>query len=268
LRRAAPLAALLGFFACRTWPPEVVLPLPADDPTARARVEQLAEQAQTRHSLRARVKLALDHADGSLRVEQRVAALRPAKLRIEVLGFLGQTEAVLVTDGVEFAFFRARDRALTRGEVYPRLLYDLAHIPLTPAGAVQVLLGAVAPAPELHVAAAARLGEDQVRVDLADAAGALRQRFEFAHGGLLRRAQIFASEDALAWEAIFAAYERVEPEGFFAHTIEVHFSESQSNAVLSLKAVELNPELPEDLFSLHLQPARQSTPPVGAPLQR
>jgi len=93
-------AALLAATACRT-PAPIAVPLPPDDPRPAALLDAWARAAGERHGLRARARLAVDGADGALhlRGKQILVLERPAYLRVEILGLLNQTVAVLVTDG-------------------------------------------------------------------------------------------------------------------------------------------------------------------------
>ena len=87
-----------------------------------------------RHALRGRARLAVDGGDGAVRLrgKQIVVLERPARLRVEVLGFLNQTVAVLTTDGERFELFRSGDRSYETGAVHPDLLWQEAHLALTP----------------------------------------------------------------------------------------------------------------------------------------
>ena len=129
----APVArALLGatlvaglLSGCATLPGTPV----RDDVLARERVDALREAARTRRALSGVARMAVDGGRGSARGRYVLFLERPARLRVEILGLLNQTLAVLVTDNGRYDFFQVEDRALESGSVYPELLRDIAGVP-------------------------------------------------------------------------------------------------------------------------------------------
>jgi hypothetical protein len=256
------VAALLAATACRT-PGPVAIPLPPDDPRPAVFLDAWARGAGERRGLRGRARIAVDGADGAVRLRGKEILVleRPAHLRVEILGLLNQTLAVLVTDGERFELFRAEDRSYETGAVYPELLWEQAHLALTPAEAIDLLLGL--PAPDRSLAPVAALGDGNggVRVDLADAGGRVRRRVDFDAEGRLRWLEVFDTAGALAWRAEFDEYAPVGGEPF-AHTVSLEVSAGQTRAKISLRDVELNPELPPDIFRLRA-PGRSDAQPDG-----
>lgn len=249
--------ALLGLCACaglllgcRTAIPPAI-PLPADDPRPRAMLAAWEAHAAARRGLRGVAKLAVDGGtDGvRLRGKQVLVVERPARLRVEILGFLNQTAAVLVTDGDTFEFFDAEERRFERGEVHPGLLWEVAHLALTPEEAVGLLLGAPLPEEELVVASARTAGEGGLRVALADATGAVRREVAFDAEGRLREVAALRGDGVVEWRAGFDDYELLDGMPF-AHEISLDVLAGHTLATLSLRDVELNPELPDGLFRL------------------
>jgi hypothetical protein len=53
--------------------------------------------------------------DLALRSKQRMWLAKPAQLRVEVLGFLDTTLAVLVTDGERYSLFESQEQRLQEG---------------------------------------------------------------------------------------------------------------------------------------------------------
>jgi hypothetical protein len=98
VRRAALLVGwLLLAAACRAVPVQLP-PLAADDERPGRLLAALDESASQRRALRGRARLAVDGDDGvRIRGSQVLVLERPDRLRVEILGFLGQTEAVLTT---------------------------------------------------------------------------------------------------------------------------------------------------------------------------
>jgi hypothetical protein len=174
-----------------------------------------------------------------------LVAERPARLRVEVHGFLNQLVAVLASDGHSFALYRPGAPGLERGPVHASLLEEVTGLPLRPEEAVAVLLGA----PTLGAARPGRaeaLSDGTLRVELA---GDEARRVTFDEAWNLRRLEV--------WEGgrvLHVRYDDYRPVGGvpFAHAIELEFSEPEARAEVSFQEVELNPELPPGTFTLRL----------------
>ncbi|HYB13444.1 MAG TPA: hypothetical protein VEG67_08225 [Myxococcota bacterium] len=250
-RRLAPgLMAMLccGFWVgCRAVLPPV--PLPPDDPRPQALLSALAAEAEGRHSLRGSVKLSLDGPAGSFRASQVLLVEKPAHLRVEVQGFLSQTVAVLVTDGERFQLYRAGERSVEDGRVYPGLLWQVAQVDLTPEEAVEVLLGAPRVPPGLVPTQALRLHDGGIRVALGDPLGPSQRVLEWGPDAHLRRFETRTPGDSILWQAEFRDWQR-KGDAWFAHAVALHFPVSKTEVELNFREVELNPELPSDAFVL------------------
>ena len=194
-----------------------------------------------------------DGRDLALRSKQRLWLARPAQLRVEVLGFLDTTLAVLVTDGERYSLFESQEQRFEEGPVYPELLWDAAHLALTPAEAVEVILGAPEPDAGLTRGAAYLVGE-RVRIDLTDPGGRVRRVVEFGAGGELRRLAQSDESGEVAWEALFDDYAEIDGAPF-ARDVALRSASGRTHAALVLRAVELNPDVPADIFRLR-PPAR------------
>lgn len=247
----AALAVLLLVSACRAPTPPRLLPV--DDPRPRALLDAWRERVGDRRALSAVARFAVDApgagrggADLSLRSKQRLWLARPARLRVEVLGFLDTTVAVLTTDGAEYALLQTEDHSFDTGPVYPGLLWDAARLDLSPQEAVEVILGAPRPDAGLETGAAWQVGE-RVRVELVDASGAVRRVVEFGPAGWIRRLEQRGAGGEPLWEARWDDY--VEIGGSpFARDVGLRSAEGDSDALLSLRRVELDPTLPPELF--------------------
>jgi len=255
---AASLLALGAFVAgCRTVAP--VVPVEADTADTRALLASLDAARDSRRSLRGTLRLALDGPQGSFRAKQVLVAERPSQLRVEVQGLLAQTVAVLVTDGQRFELFRARERTIEYGPVYPGLLRDVARIDLEPAEAVQMTLGAPTIPEGLHVAAAFQQG-DETQLELADEAGRTRARLAFGPARELRRAERLDDAGLPLWKAEYADFRDVGGVPF-AHTLRIDFPPTQTEASLEFQRVELNPALPADVFVFRVPRGPGAPPP-------
>lgn len=249
-RATLAVAGLLAVTACRT-PVPVLEPLPPGDPRPAALLAAWTQAAEARRGLRGRARIAVDASDGSvhLRGKQILVLERPARLRVEILGLLNQTLAVLVTDGDRFELFNARDRSYQTGDVTPGLLWEQAHLALLPEEAIDLLLGAPAPDPRLQPKAAFGDGAGGVRFDLADTSGAVRRRADFDVEGRLRWLEALDEGGRRLWRAEFRDYARLG-EVVFAHTLDLEIDAGGTRAEIRLRDVELNPELPPDIFRL------------------
>jgi hypothetical protein len=230
-------------------------PLPESDPRPAAMLAAWRAHASGRESLRAVARLAVDAPgagndgrDLSLRSKQRMWLARPAQLRVEVLGFLDTTLAVLVTDGDRYSLFDSQDQHFEEGPVYPELLADAAHLALTPAEAVEVILGAPEPDAGLARGPAYLVGE-RIRIELTDPGGRVRRVVEFGAGGELRRLAQSDEAGGMAWEALFDDFAEVGGAPF-ARDVALRSESGHSHAELVLRSVVLNPDVPVDIFRL------------------
>ncbi len=253
MKRIAVGAALLCWAtACAT--PISFQPLPPGDSSAARLLDDWEARASQRQRLRGLARLAVDREDGSvqLRGKQLVVLERPSRLRVEVLGFLNQSLAVIATDGEGFEVYRAEDQSYETGEVDAHLLWNEAGIDLSPDEAVAVLLGVPISEPLPAPASAARNSKGQIRIDLPDAAGSVAQRVTFDLDGKLRVFEVLDDSGAVVWAAQYDAYRDVDGSPF-AHSIDVDVRAGSTRAEISFSRVELNPELPPGMF--HLLPS-------------
>ena len=252
-------AALLCWAtACAT--PIPFQPLSAGDSRPRQLLDDWVERSRQRQRLRGLARLTVDRKDGSLQLrgKQLVVLERPSRLRLEILGFLNQSLAVIATDGEGFEVYRAEDQSYRAGEVDERLLWNEAGIDLSPEEAVAVLLGVPISEPLPAAANAVRDGDGRIRIDLADAQGTVLQRVTFDSAGRLRAFEVLDDSGAVLWAAQFAEYRDIGGSPF-AHSIGLDVRSGMTRAEISFRKVELNPDLPPGLFRLF--PAGGGDPP-------
>jgi hypothetical protein len=211
-------------------------------------MDSLRAEARVRLGLSGVAHMKVDGRDGALRADYVLFLERPARLRVEILGLLNQTLAVLVTEGGRYQFFQVEDRRYESGPVYPGLLREVAGVPLTPGQAVDLLLGAPLPEAELGLTGSARQSDGAV-VAIYTGPKGRSQRFEFDPRGQLRRVETRSQAGSLVWEARFGDYEPVG-ERSFAHEIRLAFPRADTRARLRLRGVQLNPELAPEAFVL------------------
>lgn len=243
-----PVLLLCAAACASPVPPQ---PLPPDDPQPVLLLQEWFGRASQRTGLRGLARLAVDRQEGDvhLRGKQLILLERPAKMRVEVLGFLNQSLAVLVTDGEQYEVYRAENQAYESGEVGANWLWNEAGIALSPEEAVAVLLGAPVGETSLVPARADRDHHGRTRIELVDAGGVARQRVTFDAAGRLYGIELFdGAEDAL-WSAQFREYRDVEGSPF-AHAIQLDVAAGLTHAEISFRDIELNPDLPSELFEL------------------
>jgi hypothetical protein len=250
--KALPLLVAALLLGCRTpVVPGVPPPLGRDDARPAELVARLRALGAERTSLRASARVSIEGQNGGSFARQLMLLERPSRLRLEVLGVLGQRVAVLASDGVRYDLYRAEKPGLESGEVHPGILYEVAGLAITPEEVVQLALGApLAPdLPAPSVVGGAALAEDGVRVELGFRAGELRRVLEFDRTGALVRYAARDPEGALVLDAHFADYRDLAGTRF-AFRVEVSLPAAQSRAAIQFSSVELNPSLPEELFRL------------------
>ena len=252
---AGVLAALLGL-GCVSPPgsprPEGP-PLATGDPRPAQFLTRLRALAEQRRALRGRARVHLEGPAGRSSSRQLLLLQRPARLRVEVLGLLGQRLAILTSDGRSYALWQAPGRSLERGSVSPELLWRVAKLPLRPASAVRLLLAAP-PIPEGPPLSAREDGDGGIRLRWSHAS------LDFDARGRLRGYRLRGeSEGEPALEVHFDDYGDVAGTPFPRH---LWLQAQSSRAELRFREVELNPQLPIGLFRLEL-PGSSPAPDAG-----
>ena len=251
MRRAAGaliLGALL-LLGCRTPVPSLGA-LGPEDPRPAALLESLSAREIDLLGVRGTARVSLEGQRGSGFAKQLVLLERPASLRVEVLGLLNQRVAVLATDGETYDLYRAQNGAFESGAVRPSVLLEVAGLPLIPEEAVALLLGGPRTGADgWRVGGAALLPDGGVRIHLDEPAESVRRSFEFDGEGELRHYQVHAPGGELLLDVRYAD-RRAIAERSFAHRVDLDFPAMGARAQVEFKEIELNPELPEELFRL------------------
>jgi hypothetical protein len=230
----------LALAGCRTLP-AAEHEIAADDPRVGVHLAALRALAAERTALRATARSRTESPDGGGFANQLLLAERPARLRVEVIGLLQQRVLVLATDGEQYELYRAEGGLREAGPVHPGVLQEAAGLPVTPEAAVGLLLAAPRPPdePPLTVSESAsgdlslHWPEETLRFDAAGRLAALR----FGPDGR---------------EVLLARWSdwRDTPRGAFPHRLDVELPETEARLALELRSVELDPELPPELFRL------------------
>lgn len=254
LSRSIAVSVVALALGCATARSPVPVPLPAGDPRPAALLASLERDAAVRRSLRGVARLAVDAPAGSGRAKQILVLERPARMRVEVLGMLDQTLALLVTDGVRYRLVRSQDRSVETGAVSAAMLADVAGLAVTPEQAVAVLLGApVSSAAPLG--RAARLPEDAVRLEVRREGDLEREQLDFDAAGNLQRWALLGADGDVRLEALYRDRRPLAATAF-AYDVELRDPRAGASVRVTWSRVELNPVLPPDLFAV---------PPEAAP---
>jgi hypothetical protein len=239
--RAGVAVAVLGLAACATLRPTPPLVLiRGEDARVAEWLSRVRSDADARNALRADATVALETRERSGRFRQVILAARPARLRLETLNLLGQTQTLLVTDGREYAFFDGRE--LARGAVTPDVLRERLGIDLEPRDAVDALL--VSPAVPEGAVPAAVWGRGEERIVDVDAA-----RLRFAPQGDLAGVNALDADGHVRWSAAYRDWREARG-GRYPFGVVLDFPATELRAELVVRDVEVNPPLDDALFRL------------------
>ncbi len=248
MRRAArtlwALGCTLALAACQTPPPATPTwaALAADDAHAAERLAWLRAHVAARRSLRANARVSLSGAAGESFSRQLLLVERDAKLRIEVIGVLGQRALVLASDGIDYDLYRGETGKTETGPVDAGVLWRVARIPLLPSEAVGLLLAAPAVSGEAPRAEAGPAGELRLvwpdRSVTFDAAGGLAEARVLAGVG----GEELARARFLDW--------RGSGDAAFPVRVELDFAFQKGGARIEFRDVEVNAALDPMWFRL------------------
>ncbi len=243
-RTLCALALLAVLASCATPPPAAPAwtPLSADDARVALRLAALRELTQQRHSLRATARVSLAGSAGESFSKQLVLVERDAKLRIEVIGLLGQRALVLASDGVVYDVYRAETGKTETGAVDAGVLWRIARIPLLPSEAVGLLLAAPSVPEEAPRAEAGPAGE--VRLVWPD------RSVTFDAAGVLAEARVLAGDGGEELAVARFRDWRGAGTAAFPHRIELDFISYKGSALIEFREAEVNAALDTKWFRL------------------
>ncbi len=244
-RALLALSGALFLAACRTAPtPPPWAAVPLAEPGVQQRLSALRALAASRHALRANARVSQSGAAGAGLSHQLVLLERPSRLRVEVIGPLGQRALALACDGETLDLYRAETGRIESQPVDAALLWRVARIPLAPSEAVGVLLGA----PDLAL--------EPTRAEQSPD-GALRFVWPDRSAVIDGAGQLVELELGRAGAAaVVARYSDVRGAGAaaFPWRTELEFPAQRAGAVVELRELELNPTLDPAWFRLAREP--------------
>jgi hypothetical protein len=170
-------------------------------------------------------------------------------MRVEVLGWLDQTAAALATDGESYQLFQNQDRSIQTGEVHGQLLWEIARLDLRLEDAVEILLGAPVLDRTLSRLHSEATGDGWIRTELADESAVIRERATFDEQGRLRELEVLGPDGGLQWRVRYDDYTQLDGRPV-ALSIEVDVTSRDTRAEIRLSEVELDPEVPADVYLL------------------
>ncbi len=248
----APLLALFSLGAEGCSPKRPPQPTPPAL-SAQDLLNLLKTRQRSFQTLRGLVRV--EYEDGKRKESGRqvVAVAGPDRFRLETFSPVGLA-SLAVCDGEKLAVYFPQENTVYRGAATPLNLARFLGVALSPREAVALLLGLL---PLDGEGAQVKLGleenEGLYRLELFWP-NAEKQLFWFDRHTLhLLRSKEFGPHQAPSFEAYFAAYQKVQDLWF---PLEMTFldQESHRRVVLSYERVELNQDLPAELFTFPPQP--------------
>lgn len=237
----------------RVEPMDGAVPIATEDPRVVSLAGALADTAADRRTLVGAARFSLEAPDRSFSGPQRVALMRPANLRVEILGLFDQVAAILTTDGLRYQLYDPRSPEIEEGPAHRGVLWQVARVDLEPEEVVDLLLGAPLD-PISGLEAASVRADGAVLIAYRRRADGSRRIFEFDASSRLARVRQRAPDDYLVWEAAYADY-RDLGERSFAHRIDIDFPDQQAHAAFRFERAELNRDLPASAFVLQRRAA-------------
>jgi outer membrane lipoprotein-sorting protein len=209
----------------------------------------LDTRRQTLTSLRglARVTYADSRDKGT--AKQAVAVSAPDRFRLELFSPIG-IASLSVCDGHTLAAYFPADKTLYRGAATPLNVARFTRVMLSPREVASVLLG-LPPLPQQR---------DALSVDFDEEKGWYRCYLSLPEGNaqvwwfepktlLLRRWEVTANNGAILAHMNLADYRNVNGQAF-PFEIVLADKQNQQEASIHYEQVELNPSLPDTLFTL------------------
>ncbi len=219
-----------------------------EDPRPANLLTSLEALRQKRAALQADVKLAVDGPDTHLRSNFILGAENPNQLYIEIISFMQQTLAILITDGHRYEFIRANGKSLKTGRVRSNLLWKAAAIPLPLENTLGVILGV----PEWDygkpVLQASESESGELTLLVSEPEGGYSQ-FTFDKTEHLVRVTQLDGKGKVRWVVNYSDWQTVDGDDF-PHELAMEFPGTRTQVRVSYRDVVLNPAFPEGFFAV------------------
>lgn len=244
----SPLLPILLLAGCATLPPprEAGDPLPQE--RARAFLALLHAREGQLRSLRGMAVVEVTLKEETRRFREAVALRWDGRFRLETLGAMGLPALIVASDGEQVV---VRDGTGRGGipEDGREILTRLFGLSLSPVSLARLLSG-LPPRPVEPSALVFYLPERQAYLVEGEGSGSL-QRLYLDPAGTLLGGEIWQDREGLRFT--FARVRRVE-EMLFPGEITLTQLRRPVTVTVTYQAVELNPPLPDTLFTLPLSP--------------
>lgn len=203
---------------------------------------------QQRTSLQADVKLAVDGPETNLRSNFILGTQQPSQLYIEIIGFMQQTLAILITDGHRYEFIRANGKSLKHGRVRSNLLWKAAAIPLPLEDTVGVVLGLPEWDSEESVLMTSESESGELTLLVSEPEGGYSQ-FTFDEMEHLVKVIQLDDERKVRWVVYYSNWKSLDG-GDFPHEQAMDFPSARTQVRMSYRDVVLNPSFPDGFFAV------------------
>ncbi|MBI3799380.1 MAG: DUF4292 domain-containing protein [Deltaproteobacteria bacterium] len=222
---------------------------PAELPSAQQLLATFAARRHTLSSLRGLARVVYTDPQNKGTAKQAVAVSVPDRFRLELFSPIG-IASLIACDGQVLAAYFPKEKTIYRGAATPLNVARFTRVMLSPRDVVGVLLGLPAP-PQYQEARPVTFDTDRgwYRLVLTLPEGEA-QVWEFdARTLLLTRWEVLGDNDSVVARMSLADYRAVDGQNFPFEIILSDLSNKQEVSIYYEK-VELNPSLPDTLFTL------------------
>lgn len=258
-RAIAAIAIAVLIQGCTATRPSAPPP-PAQLPTARQLLDTVEQRRLHLTALRTLAKLRYRSPNANESARNVLAIERPDRLRVEVLSVLGSI-LVMTSDGGLLTAYLPREATVYRGAASAS---NLARY--LPGGvSVPAIIDHVLATPPLLERAHEVVDWDGNLIRLTQSDGIRRWVAGFRD---IDTPASYREVDRYGRITIEARYDDIDPDGPIpiARRVTVRFPESDESLEITMRDPEVNPRLPDRLFSLSVPPETKEIDLDGAPL--
>jgi outer membrane lipoprotein-sorting protein len=228
---------------------------PYAPPSAEQLLASLRERAEKVRSLRATAKID-DMAKGGQRVRVKVALLvaRGGKLRFEADSPLGGSLATLTSDGTQFSLLDVRANRFLTGPAKACNVARLIRLNISPEDVGAVLMGSAPLPPDARIKSAGwdadHGGREVLTLALSDGGEEIIQMDALNKTWDVRRAERRDSAGKVLWRVTNDGFKDRDGGVRSPETSDVEEPPHGADAEIKFRNVEVNVELPDELFRL------------------